>query len=624
MHNATICTGGHLKSNPTNCEPVRRLGSDVSVHPYAQNGEEANETTRSQEASALSGETSTAHNKTITVLTPVEVSQNQTNSVSGATNQGVPTYTVEVDSDEAVPPVKQVQEASTAQGVYQINDKTTKSTVEADSNKTILPVGKVPKVSTTYIPSQCEFYKNQVQGASKNDLSHGEDLPNLHNAEHEQSKRDETVTPSSNSHPKGPAPKQSVEGEDPHGGVSDKGVIELSKGVIQKDKNVSHQNSNEGVSFEGSYEPLRDTVPKLSSANREDFVGGVFKDASSNLPSEVIPEIRSSSPNSKTTGEKQAISVIALTKLGSVEQGNIKIKKSRATSSTSNHKDEAEFEKEANTLSAKSVKFTLPTPDQKTADGCGDLQDHKMIKEDDTTGPANTVFAKDENQVKAEEYQWGFTFGLKSIPHQYYKHAEERGSVLEVKDLSLCPEPHNQVQAIIMYIWFGVGSVPWIGLGKYVLAQLLFLFAGVITTHQLDVMYVLILTAIIVADPHLSHLSHTYSVWSLCTKGVPYAGTLLCMYLVPYVGALLCMYYCTIGLIMYKGPVGREVLIPRKVQNLPCRLQCEMRVNQLLELPGIPMISSFGRYKNIWLSRNWYTMPNGVTFGNYDGSVNVG
>ena len=84
------------------------------------------------------------------------------------------------------------------------------------------------------------------------------------------------------------------------------------------------------------------------------------------------------------------------------------------------------------------------------------------------------------------------------------------------------------------------------------------------------------------------------------------------------------MYYCTIGLIMYKGSVGREVLIPRKVQNLPCRLQCEMRVDQLLELPGIPMISSFGRYKNIWLSRNWYTMPKGVIFGNYDGSVTNG
>ena len=187
----------------------------------------------------------------------------------------------------------------------------------------------------------------------------------------------------------------------------------------------------------------------------------MFKDGSSNLPSEVIPETRSSSPNSKTTGEKQAISVIALTKLGSVEQGDIKIKKSRATSSTSNHKDEAEFEKEANTLSAKSVKFTLPTPNQKTADNCDDLQDHKMIKEDDTTGPANTVFAKDENQVKAEEYQRGFTFGLKSIPHLYYKYAEQRGSVLEVKDLLAHPGTHIVLLTVINYLWFGAGFVPW-------------------------------------------------------------------------------------------------------------------------------------------------------------------
>ena len=122
--------------------------------------------------------------------------------------------------------------------------------------------------------------------------------------------------------------------------------------------------------------------------------------------------------------------------------------------------------------------------------------------------------------------------------------------MLEVKDLSLCPEPHNQVQAMIMYIWFGVGSVPWIGQGKYVLAKLLFLFTGVIITHQLDVMYVLILAAIIVTDPHLTHLSHTYSVWSLCTKGV-----------VPYLCTILYKYVCTIGLTFEGRPVGKQVLV---------------------------------------------------------------
>ena len=63
-------------------------------------------------------------------------------------------------------------------------------------------------------------------------------------------------------------------------------------------------------------------------------------------------------------------------------------------------------------------------------------------------------------------------------------------------------------------------------------------------------MYVLLLSAIISADPHLYHLSHTYSVWSLCAKGVPYLGTILYTY------------YCTIGLTMEKGPVGKRVLIP--------------------------------------------------------------
>ena len=39
------------------------------------------------------------------------------------------------------------------------------------------------------------------------------------------------------------------------------------------------------------------------------------------------------------------------------------------------------------------------------------------------------------------------------------------------------------------YLWFGAGSVPWVGQGKYPLGQLLFLISGVIITHQLDVLY---------------------------------------------------------------------------------------------------------------------------------------
>ena len=103
LHNTTVCTGRHLKSNPTNCEPVKRLGSDVSVHPYVQNGEEANEATRSQEASAPSGETRPTHHKTVTVLTEVEVSQNQTNSVSGATSQRSCSATQSLQSQTSYP-----------------------------------------------------------------------------------------------------------------------------------------------------------------------------------------------------------------------------------------------------------------------------------------------------------------------------------------------------------------------------------------------------------------------------------------------------------------------------------------------------------------------------------------
>mgnify|MGYP003332176831 CR=1 FL=1 len=123
-------------------------------------------------------------------------------------------------------------------------------------------------------------------------------------------------------------------------------------------------------------------------------------------------------------------------------------------------------------------------------------------------------------------------------------------SLLEVKDLLLHPRPHNPINTVFKYLWFGAGSVPWKGQGKYPLGQLLFLLDGVIITHQLDVMYVLILTAIIVTVPHLTHLSHTYSVWSLCTNGVLY----LCI--------ILCTYCCSIGPTFDKGPVGEKVLIP--------------------------------------------------------------
>ena len=60
---------------------------------------------------------------------------------------------------------------------------------------------------------------------------------------------------------------------------------------------------------------------------------------------------------------------------------------------------------------------------------------------------------------------------------------------MEVKDFSQDPGPHNPTKTMIEYLWFGAGSVPWKGQGKYPLGQLLFLLSGVIITHQLDILY---------------------------------------------------------------------------------------------------------------------------------------
>ena len=103
-------------------------------------------------------------------------------------------------------------------------------------------------------------------------------------------------------------------------------------------------------------------------------------------------------------------------------------------------------------------------------------------------------------------------------------------------------------------------------------------------------MYVLILTAIIVTDPHLIHLSHTYSVWSLCIMGVPYLT--LC--------TILCKYYCTIGLTMDKGPVGKQVLIP----------PVEGHVG-IAKKPHMSLTAS--KRAQDWrdlFSRNWYVLVN--------------
>ena len=60
---------------------------------------------------------------------------------------------------------------------------------------------------------------------------------------------------------------------------------------------------------------------------------------------------------------------------------------------------------------------------------------------------------------------------------------------MEVKDFILNAGPHNPINTVFKYLWFGAGSVPWEGQGKYPLGQLLFLLSGVIIVHQLDILY---------------------------------------------------------------------------------------------------------------------------------------
>ena len=61
--------------------------------------------------------------------------------------------------------------------------------------------------------------------------------------------------------------------------------------------------------------------------------------------------------------------------------------------------------------------------------------------------------------------------------------------MLDVKDLIAHPGPHIALPTVFNYLWFGAGSVPWKGQGKYPLGQLLFLLSGVIITHQLGTLY---------------------------------------------------------------------------------------------------------------------------------------
>ena len=94
----------------------------------------------------------------------------------------------------------------------------------------------------------------------------------------------------------------------------------------------------------------------------------------------------------------------------------------------------------------------LPTPSEEIAEDCDGLQGHSQVKEIDVSVPTNTVYFCKIDTTEEEEHQRGFTFGFMSIPHLCLYHAEERGSVMDFKYLSPSLEPHNPVQAMIMYI----------------------------------------------------------------------------------------------------------------------------------------------------------------------------
>ena len=246
-------------------------------------------------------------------------------------------------------------------------------------------------------------------------------------------------------------------------------------GAIEKHNEMKYQNPTGGVSsrYGKQLSPLaREFIPQRSANTHEDFVGGVCKQSRVNhLQSEVTPEVHDLSPDVKTEAEKQAFPLIGLSKWGSVRQeGNDNFNCSVVVDDTTEEKNSKLDLEETETSPTISTKFTLPTPNTERAEGCDGLQGRSQVKGSNVGMPTNTVSSYKIDTTEEEEYQRGFTFGFISIPHLYLYQAEERGSVMDFKYLSQRFEPHNPVQAMIMYIWFGAGSVPWIGQGKYVLA----------------------------------------------------------------------------------------------------------------------------------------------------------
>ena len=183
--------------------------------------------------------------------------------------------------------------------------------------------------------------------------------------------------------------------------------------------------------------------------------------------------------------------------------------------------------------------------------------------------------------------------------------------MLDVKDLLAHPGPHIALLTVFNYLWFGAGSVPWKGQGKYPLAQLLFLLSGVIATHQLDILYeVFLLIAVAL-------LVHYYMVWCPCTKGVPYVPTnatvnpldrvsKLRYYKGTAKGSIIGMYYKGLTLVaLSHGQV--KVLIPAKTDKLKrlSSIPWDFKNEMLL----VPRLRKLGKFTQRILRKITFPFP---------------
>ena len=100
--------------------------------------------------------------------------------------------------------------------------------------------------------------------------------------------------------------------------------------------------------------------------------------------------------------------------------------------------------------------------------------------------------------------------------------------------MKLNPGPQIVISAMLKCLWFGAGSAPWMGQGKYVLAQVLFLLSGVVMAQQLGAMCELWSALVGTADTQqLGALLEPYSTWIPCLLGVPYTWYVLRVRAIP-------------------------------------------------------------------------------------------